>query len=135
MTRVDSLPSTAGHRLPAPLAGMLLGRPGGQINPARSPVYANALCRAVREEYGPPGLPNVSNVDFGHADPMMVLPPGMRMRIDSRRGELSIREAAVVRVVRARRGAAASLATTRAPGWPAASQPPRPGPRRGGQNR
>ena len=95
MTRVDSLPSTAGHRLPAPLAGMLLGRPGGQIDPARSPVYADTPWRTVREEYGLRGLPMVSNVDFGHADPMMVLPPGMRMRIDSRRGELSFPDAAV----------------------------------------
>ena len=78
-----------------PLAGILLGRPGGQIDPAQFPVYADTLCRTVREEYGLRDLPIVSNLDFGHTDPMMVLPLGVRMRIDSGRGELSIPEAAV----------------------------------------
>ena len=78
-----------------PLAGILLGRPGGQIDPAQFPVYADTLCRTVREEYGLRDLPIVSNVDFGHTDPMMVLPLGVRMHIDSGRGELSIPEAAV----------------------------------------
>lgn len=78
-----------------PLAGILLGRPGGQIDAAQFPVYADTLCRTVREEYGLRDLPIVSNVDFGHTDPMMVLPLGVRMRIDSERGELSIPEAAV----------------------------------------
>ena len=79
-----------------PLAGILLGRPGGQIDPATFPAYADTLCRTVREEYGLCELPIVSNMDFGHTDPMMVLPLGVRMRIDSERRELSILEAAVV---------------------------------------
>ena len=74
---------------------MLLGRPGVQIDPARFPVYAGTLCRTVREEYGLRGLPIVSNFDFGHADPMMVLPLGVGMRIDSERRELSFPDAAV----------------------------------------
>ena len=79
-----------------PLAGILLGRPGGQIAPALFPAYADTLCRTVREEYGLRELPIVSNMDFGHTDPMMVLPLGVRMRIDSGRRELAILEAAVV---------------------------------------
>ena len=79
-----------------PLAGILLGRPGGQVDPALFPDYAGTLCRTVREEYGLRELPIVSNMDFGHTDPMMVLPMGVRMRIDSERRELSILEAAVV---------------------------------------
>ena len=78
-----------------PLAGILLGRPGGQLDPARFPAYADMLCRTVREEYGLAELPIVSNLDFGHTDPMMVLPLGVRIRIDSERHELSIPEAAV----------------------------------------
>ena len=78
-----------------PLAGILLGRPGGQLDPALFPAYAETLCRTVREEYGLGELPIVSNVDFGHTDPMMVLPFGVRMQIDSDRHELSIPEAAV----------------------------------------
>ena len=41
-------------------------------------------------------LPIVSNIDFGHTDPMMVVPLGVRIRIDSERRELSIPEAAVI---------------------------------------
>ena len=78
------------------LAGIVLGRPGGQIEPALIPTYADTLCRTVREEYGLRELPIVSNMDFGHTDPMMVLPLGVRMRIDSARRELFIPEAAVV---------------------------------------
>ena len=79
-----------------PLAGILLGRPGGQIDPALFPAYGDTLCRTVHEEYGLRELPIVSNMDFGHTDPMMVLPLGLRLRIDFERRELSILEAAVV---------------------------------------
>jgi len=79
-----------------PLAGILLGRPGGQIDPAQFPAYADTLCRTVREEYGMRDLPIVSNIDCGHTDPMMVLPLGVRLRIDSNRRKLSIPESAVV---------------------------------------
>ena len=79
-----------------PLAGILLGRPGGQLDPALLPAYADTLCRTVRGEYGLGELPIVSNMDFGHTDPMLVLPLGVRLRLDSERGELSILEAAVV---------------------------------------
>ena len=79
-----------------PLAGILLGRPGGQIDPALFPAYADTLCRTVREEYGLRELPIVSNLDFGHTDPMLVLTLGVRLRIDSGRRELSMLEPAVV---------------------------------------
>ena len=79
-----------------PLAGILLGRPGGQLDPALFPAYADTLCRTVREEYGLDELPVVSNLDFGHTDPMLVLPLGVRLRLDSERREISILEAAVV---------------------------------------
>ena len=79
-----------------PLAGILLGRPGGQIDPVQFPAYADTLCRTVREEYGMRDLPIVSNIDCGHTDPMMVLPLGVRLRIDSNRRKLSIPESAVV---------------------------------------
>ena len=53
-------------------------------------------CRTVRKEHGLRELPIVSNLDFGHTDPMLVLPLGLRLRIDSGRRELSILDAAVV---------------------------------------
>ena len=78
------------------LAGILLGRPGGEVSPAALPSYADTLCHTVREEYGLHELPIVSNLDFGHTDPMLVLPLGVRLRIDSARRQLSISEPAVV---------------------------------------
>jgi muramoyltetrapeptide carboxypeptidase LdcA involved in peptidoglycan recycling len=83
------------HRLQR-LSGILLGRPGGRIDPTVFPVYAEALRHAVRDEFDLPELPIVSNMDFGHTDPMMVLPIGLRMRIDSERRQLSILDTAVV---------------------------------------
>ena len=60
------------------LAGILLGRPGGEVSPAALLSYADTLCHTVCEEYGLRELPIVSNLDFGHTDPMLVLPLGVR---------------------------------------------------------
>ena len=78
------------------LKGILLGRPGGPVSPGKFTAYADTLCHTVREEYGLREMPIVSNMDFGHTDPMLVLPLGVRMRIDSGERQLSIVESAVV---------------------------------------
>ena len=79
------------------LAGILLGRPGGSVDPRNFHAYDSALCRAVREEHGLQHLPIVTNMDFGHTDPTLVLPLGMQVCIDSKRQEISIPSAAVSR--------------------------------------
>ena len=58
--------------------------------------YDDALCRTVREEFGFQDLPIVTNMDFGHTDPMFVIPIGMRIRIDSFKHQISIDEPAVI---------------------------------------
>ena len=78
------------------LGGILLGRPGGGVDPHTFREYEDALCQAVREEYGLKDLPIVTNMDFGHTDPMFVIPIGMKVRIDSAKQEISIDEAAVI---------------------------------------
>ena len=78
------------------LSGMLLGRPGGSVEPATFHEYAAALCKAVREEYGLNDMPIVTNMDFGHTDPMFVLPIGTKVRIDSAKQEIIVDEAAVI---------------------------------------
>ena len=78
------------------LGGILLGRPGGSIDPRTFHEYDAALCKAVREEYGLNDMPIVTNMDFGHTDPMFVIPIGMKVRLDSTKQEISIDEAAVV---------------------------------------
>ena len=77
------------------LSGILLGRPGGGVDPATLHEYDDALCKAVREEYGLNDMPIVTNMDFGHTDPMFVLPIGTKVRIDSAKQEIAIDEAAV----------------------------------------
>ena len=77
------------------LAGILLGRPGGGVDPNTFHAYDDALCKAVREEHGLSDMPIVTNMDFGHTDPMFVLPIGMKARIDSAKQEIAINDAAV----------------------------------------
>ena len=79
------------------LGGILLGRPGGEVDPNTFHEYDDALCKAVREEYGLSDIPIVTNMDFGHTDPMFVIPIGMNIRIDSTQQEISINEAAVIK--------------------------------------
>lgn len=78
------------------LSGILLGRPGGGVDPATLHEYDDALCKAVREEYRLNDMPIVTNMDFGHTDPMFVLPIGTKVRIDSAKQEIAIDEAAVI---------------------------------------
>ncbi len=79
------------------LSGILLGRPGGGVNPDIFCEYDDALCKTVREEYGLNDMPIVTNMDFGHTDPMFVLPIGTKVRIDSAKQEIAIDEAAVTK--------------------------------------
>ena len=79
------------------LNGILLGRPGGDVDPATFHEYDDALCKTVREEYGLNDMPIVTNMDFGHTDPMFVIPIGMKVRINSTKQEITIDEAAVTK--------------------------------------
>lgn len=78
------------------LGGILLGRPGGGVDIDTFHEYDAALCEAVREEHERIDMPIVTNMDFGHTDPMFVLPIGTQVRIDSAKQEISINAAAVV---------------------------------------
>ena len=77
------------------LGGILLGRPGGGVDPRTFHEYSDALCKTVREEYGLNDMPIITNMDFGHTDPMFVIPMGVKVRIDSTKQEVVINEAAV----------------------------------------
>lgn len=79
------------------LGGILLGRPGGGVDPNTFHEYDTALCKAVREEHGLNEMPIVTNMDFGHTDPMFVIPIGMKVRIDSTKQKIAIDEAAVIK--------------------------------------
>ena len=79
------------------LGGILLGRPGGGVDPDTFHEYDDALCKTVREECGLTDLPIVTNMDFGHTDPMFVIPMSMKVRVDSTKQEIAINEAAVIK--------------------------------------
>jgi muramoyltetrapeptide carboxypeptidase LdcA involved in peptidoglycan recycling len=78
------------------LKGILLGRPGGVMDPSKFVEYEEALARTVREEYGLKDLALVTGMDFGHTDPMLVIPLGLTLILDSALRRISIAESAVI---------------------------------------
>lgn len=77
------------------LSGLLIGRPGGQVDPATFKDYDEAVLSVVRDEEGLCELPVVTNIDFGHTDPMLTLPIGVTAEIDSNSKTISILESGV----------------------------------------
>jgi muramoyltetrapeptide carboxypeptidase LdcA involved in peptidoglycan recycling len=78
------------------LAGILFGRPGGEVPLEQFDEYDEAVSRVVREEEGLTDLPIVTQMDFGHTDPMFVLPYGVEAEIDCDAQRFTILEGAVV---------------------------------------
>ena len=77
------------------LSGILFARPGGQIPPEKFKEYDEAILRVVTGEEGLRDLPVVANMDFGHTDPMFVIPYGVEAEIDCEEQRFSILESAV----------------------------------------
>lgn len=77
------------------LSGILFGRPGGQIPPSDFVEYEKVLLQVVSEEEGLTQLPIITRMDFGHTDPMLVLPYGVCAQIDCERKQFTILESAV----------------------------------------
>ncbi|MEZ4671598.1 MAG: LD-carboxypeptidase [Anaerolineae bacterium] len=78
------------------LSGLLMGRPGGPVSPERFVEYDQALQHVLVEEEGLAALPIITNMDFGHTDPMMVLPYGATAEIDCDTQRIRLVENAVV---------------------------------------
>jgi muramoyltetrapeptide carboxypeptidase LdcA involved in peptidoglycan recycling len=77
------------------LAGLLFGRPGGAVSPERFSDYDRAITQVVCEEEGLTRLPVITHVDFGHTDPMCLMPYGLQAEINCETQELAVRENAV----------------------------------------
>jgi muramoyltetrapeptide carboxypeptidase LdcA involved in peptidoglycan recycling len=77
------------------LAGILLARPGGDIPPRQFEDYGRVLREVVYEEQGLGELPIVTHMDFGHTDPVFVLPYGALAEINCERQEFAILEGTV----------------------------------------
>jgi len=77
------------------ISAILIGRPGGEIDPAQFVEYDKMVLDVIRNEVGRPELPIVTNMDFGHTDPMFVFPYGARCEIDCDRESIHIPESGV----------------------------------------
>lgn len=78
------------------LAGIVLGRPGGAELPVKDHAdYDDAVLQVVRKEEKLTELPVVTNVDFGHTDPMWTIPQGVPARIDPAAGRITFLDTAV----------------------------------------
>jgi muramoyltetrapeptide carboxypeptidase LdcA involved in peptidoglycan recycling len=77
------------------LSGILFGRPGGPVPPVQFADYDQALLKAL-QECGLTDLPVVSRMDFGHTDPVFILPFGAQAEIDCDRQRFSILDSAVL---------------------------------------
>ena len=78
------------------LSGILLAKPGGDIPVERFGEYEEALLQVVAGEQQLVDLPVITRMDFGHTDPMFVLPYGVEAEIDCEKQRFSIVEGAVV---------------------------------------
>ncbi len=78
------------------LSGILFGRPGGDVPLQDFDLYDQAILQVVRNEQGLVDLPIITNMDFGHTDPMAVMPYGVQAEIDCEKKTFAISENAVV---------------------------------------
>jgi muramoyltetrapeptide carboxypeptidase LdcA involved in peptidoglycan recycling len=90
-----ALRSYAAEGVLSKLSGILFGRPGGDIAPHTFEDYDEAIVQVIKDELNLAALPIISSMDFGHTDPMMTLPIGIRVEIDCEAKTLSILENAV----------------------------------------
>ena len=77
------------------LSGFLFGRPGGPVQPDRFDEYDKVISQVIFEEEGLTDLPVITHMDFGHTDPMFVLPYGVHAEIDCDKQQFTILESAV----------------------------------------
>ncbi len=74
------------------LNGIVLGRPTVDEPEKNLHQYDDVLLQVVRDELGLKELPILTQVDFGHTDPMMVIPYGVRSEIDGAKASLTFLE-------------------------------------------
>jgi len=76
--------------------GLLFGRPGGQISQDSFSDYEESILKIIQNEVGLLDIPIVTRMDFGHTDPIMVLPYGALCEIDCDNQRIVLPENAVV---------------------------------------
>jgi len=63
------------------IQGVLFGRPGGHELTEEDYLEYDDMLQEIFQEAGCSRLPLISRMDFGHTDPMMVLPVGGQVRV------------------------------------------------------
>ncbi|MDY0029524.1 MAG: LD-carboxypeptidase [Pseudobdellovibrionaceae bacterium] len=76
------------------LTGIIIGRPGGNVQ--KLDQYDVAIQSTLSEEFGLTNLPVLAQMDFGHTDPMCVLPYGISGQIDCTTKRLTLLEPACI---------------------------------------
>ena len=74
------------------ISGIIFGRPGGNIPMQDFDQYDQVILQVVNEEQGLTELPIITHMDFGHTDPMFVLPYGTAAEINCSHNSFSIIE-------------------------------------------
>jgi muramoyltetrapeptide carboxypeptidase LdcA involved in peptidoglycan recycling len=77
------------------LAGLIVGRPAGQMPLTQFAEYDRVITGVVQGELGLTDLPIITQMDFGHTDPVFVLPYGALAEIDPDQQRFTILEAGV----------------------------------------
>ena len=86
------------------LSGILFSRPGGdhfanaqeeQDWIRKYPLFDDVILKVLKE-YGRPDLPVVTNMDFGHTVPQLILPYGIKAEINPTKKTVSLLENAVI---------------------------------------
>lgn len=78
------------------VAAVLVGRPGGGVPVADFMKYDQAILHVFSEEQGLTDLPIVTHMDFGHTDPMWVLPYGVQAEVNCEQRTVTLLESAVI---------------------------------------
>ena len=75
----------------AAISGILVGKPARR---SKYEPYKEAIRKVVGFEAGRPELPILCNVNFGHAEPICLLPIGAKCRLDAERKTITLLEPA-----------------------------------------
>lgn len=76
------------------MSALLFGRPRG-YTPREKVKLATAIRQVVGEEFGRPDMPIIADMDFGHTDPQLILPLGIRAEVDPDAPSVRLLEPAV----------------------------------------
>lgn len=77
------------------ISGLLFGR-ARDYSEAEKRTLEQLLVQVVSEELGRPDLPIVADMDFGHTDPQLILPLGIRAEVDCQQQRIRLLEPPVL---------------------------------------